>query len=43
MKVLISGYGRMGKMVEGVLRERGIDCAGWSEDIASVDLSLIHI
>ena len=37
MKVLISGYGRMGKMVESVLRERGIECAGWSEDIASVD------
>ena len=37
MKVLISGYGRMGKMVESVLRERGIEYAGWSEDTASVD------
>ena len=40
MKVLISGYGRMGKMVESVLRERGIECAGWSEDITSVDKEL---
>ena len=40
MKVLISGYGRMGKMVESVLRERGVECAGWSEDITSVDKEL---
>lgn len=37
MKVFISGYGRMGKMVEAVLREKGIECAGWSENIAEVD------
>ena len=36
MKALISGYGRMGHMIEQVLAERGIPCAGWSEDIASV-------
>ena len=37
MKVFISGYGRMGKMVEGVLSERGVECSGKSEDIMSVD------
>lgn len=37
MKVFISGYGRMGKMVESVLAEKGIECAGWSENIAEVD------
>lgn len=37
MKVLISGYGRMGQRVEAALAARGVECAGWSEDIASVD------
>lgn len=37
MQVVISGYGRMGHMVEEVLREKGIPCAGISEDIASFD------
>lgn len=40
MKVFISGYGRMGKMVEAVLKEKGIECAGWSENIAEVDESV---
>ncbi|MGM9737237.1 MAG: 4-hydroxy-tetrahydrodipicolinate reductase [Candidatus Cryptobacteroides sp.] len=40
MKVFISGYGRMGKMVEAVLKEKGIECAGWSENIAEVDASV---
>lgn len=35
MKVVISGYGKMGHMVEEVLAERGIECAGRSEDISS--------
>lgn len=26
MKVFISGYGRMGKMVESVLKSRNIEC-----------------
>ena len=37
MKVFISGYGRMGKMVESVLKSRNIECSGVSEDIKSAD------
>ena len=37
IKVVISGYGRMGHMVEAVLKSRGIECAGTCEDIASFD------
>lgn len=37
MKVVISGYGKMGHMVEEVLNARGIECAGASEDIANFD------
>ena len=40
MKAVISGYGKMGRMVEAVLAERGIECAGKSEDIRSFDKSL---
>lgn len=37
MKVVISGYGKMGHMVEEVLSSRGIECAGVSEDICNFD------
>ena len=37
MKVVISGYGKMGRMVEKTLNEMGIECAGRSEDIMSFD------
>ncbi|MDE6872731.1 MAG: 4-hydroxy-tetrahydrodipicolinate reductase [Bacteroidales bacterium] len=37
MKVVISGYGKMGRMVEKVLSDRGIECAGKSEDIQNFD------
>lgn len=40
MKVFISGYGRMGKMVEEVLAVKGIECSGKSDDITSVDKSV---
>lgn len=40
MKIVISGYGKMGHMVEEVLNERGIECAGASEDISSFDPEL---
>lgn len=40
MKVVISGYGKMGHMVEGVLKRRGIDLALASEDVCGVDPSL---
>lgn len=37
MKAVISGYGKMGRAVEMILAEKGIACAGRSEDIASFD------
>lgn len=37
MKIVISGYGKMGRMIEKVVADRGLDYAGWSEDIASFD------
>lgn len=40
MKVVISGYGKMGRMVEKVLLEKGIECAGKSEDITAFDEEL---
>ena len=35
IKVVISGYGRMGHMIESVLERRGIECALCSEDITA--------
>lgn len=40
MKVVISGYGRMGHLVEDVLRRRGVECAGVTEDVANFDRTL---
>ena len=40
MKVIISGYGRMGHMIEDVLKRRGIELALASEDITNVEPSL---
>ena len=40
MKVIISGYGRMGHMVEAELKRRGIEIAAASEDICSVPVEL---
>ena len=40
MQVVISGYGRMGHMIEQVLRERGIECVAKSEDITGLDPAL---
>jgi Dihydrodipicolinate reductase len=37
MKVIISGYGRMGHMVEKELAKRGIELVAASEDICSID------
>ena len=36
MKVIISGYGKMGHMVEGVLQRRGIELVCASEDVCAV-------
>lgn len=40
IQVIISGYGKMGRMVEEVLSEKGIKCAGCSEDITATDSAL---
>ena len=40
MKVVISGYGKMGHMVEGVLARRGIELALATEDVCGVDPAL---
>ena len=37
IKVILSGYGKMGHMVEKVLRERGIELVLATEDVQSVD------
>lgn len=40
MKAVISGYGKMGRMVERILAERGIECAGTSESITEFDRNI---
>ena len=40
MKVIISGYGKMGHIVEAELKARGIELAEASEDISATDKSL---
>ena len=40
MRIVISGYGRMGHMVEKELARRGLDLALASEDICAVDPAL---
>lgn len=40
MKVIVSGYGKMGHMVENILRLRNIECVATSEDIRSTDKAL---
>ena len=35
MKAVISGYGRMGHMVEGILLKHGIEIAAATEDVCS--------
>lgn len=40
MKLFISGYGKMGKMVESIILSRGIGYAGWSDSVQDVDPGL---
>ncbi|MGM9736128.1 MAG: 4-hydroxy-tetrahydrodipicolinate reductase [Candidatus Cryptobacteroides sp.] len=40
MKILISGYGRMGRMVEKIIQSKGLEYAGWSENVTEVDKDL---
>ena len=42
MKVVISGYGRMGHMVEAALQRRGIELACASEDVCNVPDEVAH-
>ena len=40
MKLFISGYGKMGKMIEKIILSRGLEYAGWSEAVTETDPSL---
>ena len=40
IKAVISGYGKMGHIIEDVLRQRDIECALCSEDITATDPAL---
>lgn len=40
MKIYISGYGKMGRMVESIVLSRGIGYAGWSEAVTETDPAL---
>jgi 4-hydroxy-tetrahydrodipicolinate reductase len=40
MKIFISGYGKMGKMIEKIVLSRNLDYAGWSEAITETDPEL---
>ena len=40
MKLFISGYGKMGKMIEKIILSRNIKYAGWSESVKDTDPAL---
>ena len=40
MKLFISGYGKMGKMIEKIILSRGLEYAGWSETVTETDPAL---
>ena len=40
MKLFISGYGKMGKMIEKIILSRGLEYAGWSEMVTETDPAL---
>lgn len=40
MKILISGYGKMGKMIEKIVLSRNLEYAGWSEAVTETDPAL---
>ncbi|MBQ8483232.1 MAG: 4-hydroxy-tetrahydrodipicolinate reductase [Bacteroidales bacterium] len=39
-KIYISGYGKMGKMVEKIILSKGLEYAGWSEAVTETDPAL---
>lgn len=40
MKLYISGYGKMGRMIEKVILSRGLEYAGWTESVCDTDRQL---
>jgi 4-hydroxy-tetrahydrodipicolinate reductase len=40
MKLFISGYGKMGRMIEKIILARGLEYAGWTEDVRNTDPEL---
>ena len=40
MKLFISGYGKMGKMIEKIIVSRELDYAGWTEAVTETDPAL---
>ena len=40
MKLYISGYGKMGRMIEKIILGRGLEYAGWSEAVTDTDPAL---
>lgn len=40
MKLFISGYGKMGRMIEKIILSRGLEYAGWTEAVAETDPDL---
>ena len=40
MKLFISGYGKMGRMIEQIILSRDIEYAGWTEAVAETDPAL---
>jgi 4-hydroxy-tetrahydrodipicolinate reductase len=40
MKLFISGYGKMGRMIEKIILDRGLEYAGWSEAVTETDTAL---
>ena len=40
MKLFISGYGKMGRMIEKIILSKGIDYAGWTEAVTETEPAL---
>ena len=40
MKLFISGYGKMGRMIEKIILSKGVEYAGWTEAVTETDPAL---
>ncbi len=40
MKLFISGYGKMGRMIEKIILTKGVEYAGWTEAVTETDPAL---